>query len=114
MSNNLRKCLNKMKHYCNTDCKNLKKSMLHEMSSDDKYFNAILEIITNVSLKNIAIPVKEKNKLKKHIKVFNKIMIKPKNKKIRKKLIKQSGGAWPILIPFAIEAVRELIEYVGR
>ena len=101
--------MKKMHIYCDTDCPKLKKSILTEMSQNDCYFNALFEIVHNISKKKLKFKPNEKRKLKKYVKLMEKIIEKPKSKSKRVSAIKQSGGFFPIILPILGTVVAELI-----
>ena len=114
MSNNLRKCLKKLELYCDTDCKKLKMSLLKEISKNDCYYKALHEIIHNICRKKLPIKSDNKKGFKKYIGLMNNVLSKPKSKRTRIKLIKQSGGFWPLIIPIVTSVLTEVIENAIR
>ena len=111
MSKNLRNCLGNMKIVCDTKCAKLQKSFLKEMSKRDDFFKALFEIVHNISLKKLKLKPSDKRKLKRHLKIMNKIIAKPKSKVKRSKIINQSGGFITAILPLVVTAVSELISY---
>ena len=84
MSNNLRKQLKLMSVYNNTECKKLKKSLMEELTKDDKCFLALREIITNILFNNIKVPESTRKTLKKtpyYLIIFIKILKVNSNEK---------------------------------
>lgn len=117
MSKNLRKCMKTMQLYCSTEKKHLRDSILNEMSKHECFFDAIHEIVNNLFLKNInvkSLTPAQKNKMKKMLPVMLKIRKKPKNKAIRRKLVQQSGGFLPVVLPVLATVVGELISNAIR
>lgn len=114
MSKNLRECMKKMQLVCANKCPKLKKSVLKEMSKNELYFNALFEIIHNISHNKLKLKPSDKKKLKKFLKYMEKIARKPKSKRSRALLVKQSGGFLPIILPIVASAVTELISYAIR
>ncbi len=84
------------------------------MSKHDCFFEAIYEIINNIYLENIKLSPPQKKQMKKYITLLNKIHCHPKHKTIRKKLVVQSGGFIPILLPIVAGVVTDLISNVIR
>ena len=111
MSRNLRKCLKSMHLYCNTKCPKLKKSMINEISTNNSYFKALHEILHNINVKKIKLKASDKRKLKKHVTALEKILSNPKSKARRISAVKQTGGAWPLLLSLAAPLISEVINY---
>ena len=87
-----------------------RKIILREFSEDKVLYNALSELSHNLIKGNIPIETKRLKRLRKHQNII-KALDCPKNKKCktkRKKLIEQSGGFLPILIPAAIAALGHL------
>ena len=111
MSKNLRKCLRKMHHFCDFKSKNLKKNLLNEMCGDDCFFEAIYEIVNNIKCGCVRVPRNKKKLFKpRHLNVMDKIIKRPKSKAIRKKLVRQSGGFLPYILPIITPIIIELIQ----
>jgi len=97
------KSLKKSFHFLNllSKIKNEKKrkDLLKEISDDDTIFSALSEIARNQVKGNIKLNKKQSHHLKKHSKTIKGFCCKkiPLNK--RRKLIVQSGGFLPILLP---------------
>ena len=99
MSAILRKYVDQLKFIANIKNKNVRDTILHEFSNVDNFFGAIKEIVENTMQKNLLLKPKEKRRLRKYIKMFQQF-IKPSIKKRHKqKLVSQSGGFLPILMP---------------
>ena len=114
MSKNLRKCMKTMHLLCSTQNKKLRKSIIQEMAKHQCFFEAIYEIVNNIHLKNIKLKnlkSLDKKRLKKFLPLLRKIHSCPKNKSIRKKLVVQTGGWLPIVLPVLTTVVGELISH---
>jgi len=98
-----------MEIFCETKNPKLKNSILNEMSSNDKYFKALHEVVHNISIKNLKLKPSIKRKLKQHLKILDKILCKPKCKRKRAAIVKQSGGFLPILLSLVAPVVAELV-----
>ena len=111
MSKNLRKCMKKMHFFCESDSKHTKTVILNEMCKDECFFDALFEIVKNIQCQCLKIPTSKRKLLKaKHIKLMDKIYKRPKSKTIRRKLVKQSGGFLPFLLPILTPIIVELIQ----
>lgn len=112
MSKNLRKCMKTMHLYCCTEKKPLRMALLNEMSKHRCFFDACHEIVNNLFLKNINLKnltPAQKKRMKKSLPVLHKIRKKPKSMAIRRKLVQQSGGWIPFVLPILTTIVGELI-----
>ena len=114
MSKNLRDCLNSLKILDETKCCKLKKSILCDLAKNEKYFKAIFEIVLNLSENKLKLNKIEKKKLKKHIKILEKILVNPKCRSKRVLAVKQSGGLLNILLPVVGSLITGLITDVIR
>lgn len=109
MSKNLRNCMKTMHIWCDTKSPKIKKSIIEEMSKKECFFEAVYEIIDNIYLKNLELTPSSLKKLKKYLKVMEKIHQRPQNKVIRKKLVRQTGGFLPIVLPILASVISDLI-----
>ena len=112
MSKNLRKCLENMCLINNTNSSKLKKSLLKEISCQDCYFKAIHEIAWNIYKNKLTLTAVEKKKLRSHIKLIEKILLKPKSVSRRALVVRQSGGFLNIAIPAVVTALSEILRHV--
>jgi len=102
MSKNLNKCYDTLKTISQiSDPVLLKKNLLYFMKKKKNYclYSAIHEICANTVNKNIKLNNKQKKLLLPYQTKINNLATFTKNKSKRKKLILQSGGFLPILIP---------------
>lgn len=76
-----------------------RKKLLQKFSKDRKFFDAVSEICLNVCQGNITLNKKCKCSINKYKKTVAEIAKKPKSAVKRRKLINQSGGFLPALIP---------------
>ena len=114
MSNNLRKCMKTMHFYCCAGNRKVKKTLLEQMAKHECFFEALYEIVNNIHLRNIdlgKLAPAQKLKLKKYVPIMCKIHEHPKSKAIRRKIVIQSGGWLPLILPVVTTAVGELINY---
>ena len=95
--------------YCDEKDHRLRRSIMEELSKKNCYFEALFEIVDNFRQENWRLPPSQHRKMKEYIYILDKIYEKPKNKRSRKKLIKQSGGFWPLILPILTSVVTELI-----
>ena len=87
-----------------------RKLILHEFSNDKVLYKALSELSHNLIKGNIPVENKRLKRLRRHQNIFKELNC-PKNKKCktkRRKLIEQSGGFLPILIPAAIAVLGHL------
>lgn len=109
MSKNLRTCLKTMELYSKTKSKNLKKSLLHEMSKTECFYKALYEVVNNIYLGNLNFPNKTQKQLKKFIPIMQKIHSQPKTKRKRMKMIKQTGGFISFILPILSSVLAGLV-----
>ena len=109
MSENLKKCMNKLVFIASIKNDLLRKKILMSLS-DECLYDALQEIANNYKNKTIKLNPKTRSKLKgtkeKNILAFLK---KKLNKKDKYKLIKQSGGWLPVIIPAVASILSSLI-----
>ena len=100
ISTSLRKTLPVLKIVSKLNNKN-KRSVLNQLGGEKKIFNALHEIAHNTLNGNLKLKKNQINKLRPHRKVLENLCVPSSRKcsKKRKKLIVQSGGFLPILIP---------------
>jgi len=78
----------------------LRGQLLLEKSSDDRFLRALKEIAVNVVNRNIPLDQIQKRKLQGYGTSLNKLAnVNTENRRRNQKLIKQTGGFLPILIP---------------
>lgn len=77
--------------------------------SDECLFKALKEIAVNYTSGNIKIHPSKKNKLKKFDKLLKRLGKRNYNKSIQKRMIMQSGGFLPILVPALASILTSLI-----
>jgi len=108
MSVNLRKCMNKLKMIASIKDEKTRKNVLSKIS-DDCLYKALHEIAVNTVAQKVPLSAKLKKSLRKHKIKIKKLSCKTNNKKKRKKLVIQSGGFLPILIPAVASIITSLI-----
>ena len=106
MSNNLRKCLDKLKFIAKVKDLRTRRKLLLEMS-DNCLFKALHEIALNTMKGKVKLNKSQMRKISKYRK--NLTALSNKNYKRKKHLIKQSGGWLPILIPAVASILGSLI-----
>jgi len=87
---------------------NLRSKILSDIANDDLY-KALNEIALNYQNGNIVLNSKQKNQIKKYKRLLQRLTIKSNNSTVKKKLIQQSGGFLPILIPTIASIITSLI-----
>jgi len=84
----------------------LRGQLLLEKSSDDRFLRALKEIAVNVVNKNIPLNKVQKTKLQRHGTSIKKLAnVRTRGRRKNQKLIKQTGGFLPILIPALISVL---------
>ena len=83
--------------------------VLSELGGEDVIYKALREIAHNTIKGNVKLDNSQKAKLKPHTKTLRSLCTSNKCLKRRKKLIIQSGGFLPILIPAVASLISSLI-----
>lgn len=109
MSENLRKCFPKLETISVIKSTKMRNKVLQDIC-DDCMYKAFHEIAINLFNKNIKLSATQKKKLCKSKKLLLKLSKKTSNKKERKKLVSQSGGFLPVLIPTLAAILTSLIK----
>ncbi len=110
MSYSVRRTLDFLKMLSKIKSVNKRNAILKEISGDKVLFDSLSELAHNLLKGNIPLKKPQLQKLKRHNKLL-KALDCPKTRKClskRKKLIEQSGGFLPILIPAAAAALGHL------
>lgn len=102
MSQNLKKCLQKLVLFANVKNKKVKNHLLTSVSCNDDIFCALQEIARNTVKRNIKLNRSERKMLKKYQKKILALSFKTKDKNKRKKLVLQSGEFIGALLPALI------------
>jgi len=87
-----------------------RKKILFDLDGDECFYKALREIALNTVNKNIKVPGPQRKKLQKYKKLIQTLSKPAKTRRTRKKLIIQSGGFLPLLIPAAISLLTTLIK----
>jgi hypothetical protein len=98
MSNNLQLCMEKLKIISKIKDPRLRKKILIEIA-DDCLYKALNEIAVNTISKKVPLNRATKTKLRKYKTHIKALASKTKNKRLQKKLVVQSGGFLPLLVP---------------
>jgi hypothetical protein len=110
MSYSVRRTLDFLKMLSKIKSVNKRNAILKEISGDKVLFDSLSELAHNLLKGNIPLKKGQLQKLKRHNKLL-KALDCPKTRKClskRKKVIEQSGGFLPILIPAAAAALGHL------
>lgn len=90
----------------------LQKQLLKEFCNDPSFLFAIVEIAINTVRKRVPLTQDQLNKLRPHIKLIRKIALESehtfKKRSTREKIVQQSGGFLPILIPTIASILTEV------
>lgn len=105
MSDNLRRALPILQFVSEVTNKRLRTLILKELSKKPHIYKAIKELVTNTMKQNIKLPHGAKIKLKKHAGRLQQFTKKSVSKR---KLVVQSGGFLPILIPLLASLLKNL------
>lgn len=105
----LKNNIDKLKFVASVKNPLLRTKLLSELS-DDNLFKALNEIAINYFKGNINLNSKQKRQIKKYNRLLKRLTNKNSNKSIKKRLIKQSGGFLPILLPTLASIVTALIK----
>ena len=108
MTNNLNNCIEKLLIISKIKDPNLRKKVLVEVS-DDCLYKALKEIAINTVGNKVPLTKVIKNQLKKYRKNIIDLSKNTQNKIKRKKLVVQSGGFLPILIPAIASIITTLL-----
>lgn len=111
MSQNLKKCLEILKVISNIKSLKVRNQVLRDISGNDKIYNALREIALNAMNKNIKFNRNQKIKLKKQVGLLKRLSQKNNSKKVRQKLIVQTGGILPIIVPAAISLLSTILQH---
>lgn len=109
MSCNLKNCLKKLEVVSNVKSVKLRKKLLKEISCDENVFKALQEIVINTINQNVPLDNKTKKKLRKYKKEFQAFTKVVKSKQKKKKLIQQSGGFLPAIIPAVLSILSAIV-----
>lgn len=109
MSENLKKCFPKLQTISAIKNEKMRKKVLQDLC-DDCIYKALHEVAVNLFNKNIKLSNAQKQKLRKNKGLLMKLSKKTFNKKERKKLVSQSGGFLPIIVPTLAAILTSLIK----
>ncbi|MDI9312886.1 MAG: hypothetical protein QM535_21935 [Limnohabitans sp.] len=109
MSSTLKNYIQQLQFISKIKNKKIREGILQEFSNDQRFFNALKEIVENTLRKNIPLKPKEKRSLRKYKKILLQFT-KPKiSKRKKKQLVVQSGGYLNILIPVITSFLTSLL-----
>jgi len=109
MSKNLNKCYSKLQFIASVKSPILRKKLLTSLS-DECLYKALNEIAVNTIKGNVKLNKSQKTQLRKYKTNLIGLSKKTNNKSRKIKLIKQSGGFLPILIPAIASIIGSLIK----
>ena len=113
MSENFLKCvkeLEKVMKYKSPE----RKAILKYLSNKDSVYHALREISLNILNKKLPLKKKHLEKLDKHHKVMKRLKQGSHSKIQRRKLVQQSGGFLPWLIPAIVSAIPAVIDLINK
>lgn len=108
MSCNLRNCIQKLELIANIKDKKLRNAVLLYFRKSKCLFKALREIAQNYKKANIPLTITQKRRLAQHRKVIQGLTKKPITKRLKAKLVSQSGGFLPIIIPLVTSILQLL------
>jgi hypothetical protein len=108
--NDLRDCLHRLDVVARTKDSRRRRTLLRELAQDEDVHRTLQLLARNTINMRIPLERHHKQKLIKHSKVIQDLARKRTSKAKTKKLIEQSGGILPILVPLAIELATDLLE----
>jgi hypothetical protein len=108
MSENVKKCFDRLRFIASIKNPGLRKKILVSTHDDCLYF-ALNEIALNTIKGNMKLQTQQKKKLHKYKRLLKNLSLKTNNRVKRRKLVSQSGGFLPILIPTLASILTTLI-----
>lgn len=110
MSKNLQNCLKELYLIANIKKLRVRQEVLKDISDNECIYNALKEIAVNTVNRKIKLNPKQRRKLQKSAFIINEFSKSQKSRKKKRKLVVQTGGALPILIPAVIALLTNLIQ----
>lgn len=86
-----------------------KNSLLKLMSEQDCFFEALYEIVNNIYLRHLKIPAEKIDQLQGHLKILERIHKRPKSKRERRRIVKQTGGFIGYILPLLTSVITEIV-----
>lgn len=110
MSRTLRRCFKVLEVISTIKPKKLRDAILKDFSKNPDIFDSVSEISVN-AIKGKVKPKEppQKVRLRRYKRLMIDIALKPKAKTSRKKLLVQSGGFLPLLIPAVAELLAKIL-----
>lgn len=111
MSTNLRNCVKYLEFASKIPNKKLRQKVFANLCEHEKMFCAVREIAANIVHKNIKLDRKHKRQLRRYGTGLRKLSMLKKNPRSatsKRKIINQTGGSLPILIPLIIDILATL------
>ena len=112
MSENLKKCMADLRLAMNYKHKPTRESILKFLSHNKSIYNALREISMNILNKQMKLKKHHIRKLNPHVKTIKSLKKGVKTKKQRQRLVIQSGGFLPWLIPVIASALPAVIDLI--
>jgi hypothetical protein len=104
ISNNLKSCIEKLNFIASIKDPIKRKKVLLNLN-DECLYKALREIAYNTVIKKVHLSPKNKKELQRHKLKIQKLACFTKNKIQRKKLVVQSGGFLPLLMPLIVSTL---------
>jgi hypothetical protein len=112
MSDNLKKCLNELKLAMQYKHKPTRNAILKFLSNKKCIYNALREISMNILNKQIKLKNHHIRKLNPHVKTIKALGKGVKHRRTQQKLVLQSGGFLPWLLPLVASAIPAVIDLI--
>ena len=109
MSDNLKKCIEELKLVMKIKDKTKRNIILEYLSQKDEIYNALREIAVNIMKKNIKLNKNQLKRLGRHGNTIIDLNDGVKRKQ-RKRIVQQSGGFLPWLLPVVATVLGSIIK----
>lgn len=110
MSINLQNCLKELDLIAKIKKPSVTKQVLSDVCDNECIYKALKEIAVNIVNRKVKLSYQQKKDLKRFGIIIKKLSSDQSSKLNRRKLVVQSGGALPILIPAVIALLTNLIQ----
>ena len=114
MSHNLQTCLKELKLVMKINDKKNRLIVLNFLSHKKCIYMALREIAMNIIKQNIPLTKRQTTRLSPYAKVIKSLSDGAKSKRAKRKLVIQSGGFLPWLIPIIGTAITSAIDLIQK
>ena len=112
MSANLKKCMKELKIAMSYKHKPTRNAILMFLAHKKCIYNALREISMNILNKNLKLKRHHIRRLNPHVETIKALKRGVKTPKERRKLVRQSGGFLPWLLPVIASAISAVIDLI--